>query len=802
MTTTRANFKLLYVTTFILGAIALIGMQLLQPSVVEAQVAPTTMKFELEKKFSGPVPQGYLANQFTFNVSGFASPVALTTFTVDSANGSIELPVGTYTLSENGPNGFVPSDWTVQWSGAGCTDVTGLSTTITVTQNDIELPRDANGFSNFGCRADNQWKPVNPNPVLGCTNPQAENYNPAATQDNGSCVFDNGNGDPRTGTLVVNKMVINDNGGTRATSSFSFTYSGATGNTSFDADGTNVLKNMATGTYTISESPLPIGYAVSYTNCQNVAILANATTTCTIINNDIPAGPQCVDETAGSWADTVVSSNQGNTKSVGPITNPDRIDPTDALGAEDWVTNGNTGFFSLGFGGSIILRFNSYVPNVAGADLTVYEATNGDTYPSETATVEVSQNGTTWMLAGTANNATIPGRTTDIDFNATGLDWITYVRITDTTNPAPHTNDADGFDLDAVKATQQVCSEPNDNGGGGNGDTYTIEGYKWNDTNGNGVKDVDESYIVGWEINAEKVGALNSNVTTLTNPNGFYSFTVSGGTWVVGEEQKEGWNQTFPSTNEGTCSLVFSIQTAKTATCNFGNQNINDDEDQPLYLVFGYVWHDENENDTWDLEQPNPADDENDLNAWTVQITNGNTTYSTTTDATGYYYFYVPAGTWTINEIVEEGWSKTFPNVNGHEVVVLEEITLGEETNFFAMVMDYLVPTAHAAVMPTTYGPYNFGNVFTNGGGGGGNGGGGGGGGGERIELTGRGGGNSDGNNTPSRPEGQVLGEATSAMPVGAPNTGAGGAMPVAPQLPILSAILSLSPSVRKVKNG
>ncbi len=172
---------------------------------------------------------------------------------------------------------------------------------------------------------------------------------------------------------------------------------------------------------------------------------------------------QCVDELEGSWVDGIEidAVNQGKKKDNSAITDANRIDPNVIVGASDWVPNTNdaTGFFSLGFGGSVVVSFNSYVPNVVGTDLTVYEATNGN-YPAETATVEVSQDGVNFVQAGVANNAAVPSRTTAIDFDSTGFAWIKYVRVTDTSNPSLHDAAADGFDLDAIKATQQVCKEP------------------------------------------------------------------------------------------------------------------------------------------------------------------------------------------------------------------------------------------------------------------------------------------------------------------------------------------------------
>jgi hypothetical protein len=491
--------------------------------------------FKVTKSISDNIqPNPYTADQFKFHITGNGvnKIVNLTEYTVDTAEAIVYLPVGNYTLEEVGPTGFVADDWTLQWSGPGCetaNDGNGpvRPIEITVVATDINYPL-ADDVGN-ACKADNQWR-GEPAPILGCTDPDAENYNPAAEEDNGSCVYEEipgctdplaenynpaatvdnesceydngGGGGSATGTIRVIKQVINDNGGTGTTSSFSFVINNGSA-TAFEADGSNNVV-VATGTYSVTESAAP-GYATTYSNCTNLVVTSGATLTCTITNNDI-------------------------------------------------------------------------------------------------------------------------------------------------------------------------------GGGGGDGD-------------------------------------------------------------------------------------------------------------KPTYLVFGYVWHDVNENDAWEKEQPNPSDDESDLDDWTVQITDGVTTYATTTDANGYYYFYVPAGTWTINEVLQNDWSQTFPNNNTHVVVVLDEaVTLVDEGNFLAQVVEFIIPTAHAQT-PTTYGPYDFGNVFRGGGDGGGGGGGGGGGsssggGGSRISLS-----DGNGSNNGTDPTPKVLGEATGVMPVGAPNTGAGGTAPVVVELPHLGAV-------------
>ncbi len=89
-----------------------------------------------------------------------------------------------------------------------------------------------------------------PNAVFGCTDPVASNYDPAATSDNGTCVF--------TCALEVTNIAINPTTcvGTN-NGSINITTTGGQGQVSFSLNGSNpilapVYNNLAAGTYTLT----------------------------------------------------------------------------------------------------------------------------------------------------------------------------------------------------------------------------------------------------------------------------------------------------------------------------------------------------------------------------------------------------------------------------------------------------------------------------------------------------------------------------------------------------------------------
>jgi hypothetical protein len=147
---------------------------------------------------------------------------------------------------------------------------------------------------------------------------------------------------------------------------------------------------------------------------------------------------------------------------------PARSIPSQALVAEQSDITGDMNFFSLGFGGQIILRSNEWVGNGPGVDFTVFETTWGDPKcrptNSEQALIEISQDGVNWMTPGTITTG--PGGSYNACYNGsfdiTPFMMIQYVRITDKTNPAWNVrgDGNDGYDVDGI-ATNYVLPPTN-----------------------------------------------------------------------------------------------------------------------------------------------------------------------------------------------------------------------------------------------------------------------------------------------------------------------------------------------------
>jgi len=82
----------------------------------------------------------------------------------------------------------------------------------------------------------------------------------------------------------------------------------------------------------------------------------------------------------------------------------------------------------------------------------------------------------------------------------------------------------------------------------------TISGIKWNDANGDGIKDAGESVLVGKTIylDLDEDGTLDVGEPNMpTDASGSYSFTVAPGTYRVAEVVESGWQQTLPGPEGG-----------------------------------------------------------------------------------------------------------------------------------------------------------------------------------------------------------------------------------------------------------
>ncbi len=170
-----------------------------------------------------------------------------------------------------------------------------------------------------------------------------------------------------------------------------------------------------------------------------------------------------------------VSVNQGKTKEGNAV--PDiRTDNTKIFGVYDGTSGTEETFFSLGYGGEVIIKLGEPMWAKDGAYIELYEVTNGASYPEEKAEVYVSADGSNWESVGIASNqpgissSSRPATVSLADFSG---NVVNFIKIVDVTEDEKLENTADGYDLDAVQVgtckMEKVTTEPDGNGNG-NGD--------------------------------------------------------------------------------------------------------------------------------------------------------------------------------------------------------------------------------------------------------------------------------------------------------------------------------------------
>jgi len=155
-------------------------------------------------------------------------------------------------------------------------------------------------------------------------------------------------------------------------------------------------------------------------------------------------------------AQEIISYEPGMRKNLTPVVDPRRI-PANALGVPQ--NNNTVNFVSLGFGGSLVVKFDYVIFDAPGVDVQMVETSFGNPSCagySEKAMVEGSlfENGP-WTLLSTNGDFCLDG---GIDVAAAGV--VQYLRVTDRTIPGSFSGTADGYDVDGFIVSNN-CANAN-----------------------------------------------------------------------------------------------------------------------------------------------------------------------------------------------------------------------------------------------------------------------------------------------------------------------------------------------------
>jgi hypothetical protein len=173
----------------------------------------------------------------------------------------------------------------------------------------------------------------------------------------------------------------------------------------------------------------------------------------------------------------------------------------------------------------------------------------------------------------------------------------------------------------------------------GNFQLVTISGHKFNDMDGNPATTGDDVPLANWVIHL-KTG--QTDLTATTDSNGFYEFdNVGPGTYTLSEDLQSGWTQTFAPENP------ITLQSGQ----DISNEDFGNMQDA---TISGHKFNDTDGN-------PQTTGDDVPLSGWVIDLSNGETTQTATTDSNGFYQFTgLGAGTYTLTEELQTGWMQTF----------------------------------------------------------------------------------------------------------------------------------------------
>jgi hypothetical protein len=181
-----------------------------------------------------------------------------------------------------------------------------------------------------------------------------------------------------------------------------------------------------------------------------------------------------------------------------------------------------------------------------------------------------------------------------------------------------------------------------------------IHGTKWNDLNGNGVRDGGEPGLPGWDIRVS--GPVGGDHSTLTDANGDYGLLdLAADTYSVFEVPQAGWTQTFPAAPGIHVLLLDQGQIVN--DIDFGNWQ------PPPGAIHGTKWNDLNGNGVRNGGEPG-------LPGWTIRLDNGVSVVFATTGVDGEYHaFSLTPGTYTVSELQQSGWTQVAQHVLGPRVL-------------------------------------------------------------------------------------------------------------------------------------
>lgn len=378
--------------------------------------------------------------------------------------------------------------------------------------------------------------------------------------DEKTCTITN---DDQPGTLIVKKVVTNDNGGTKTAVDFSFSVNGGSA-VPFEADGQNDL-TVNPGTYSVTE-PAVTGYTTTDDNCTGLVIPNGGSATCTITNNDNEPSLTLVKSLTKDNGGTAVESDwtlaangptgfsgAGPSVSNGASFDTGTYDLSESGGpsgyaASDWVCTGGTQVdgdtVTVALGQTVTCTI---INNDQPAHLIVIkhvDNTNGG--DSVASNFEMTINGVTAQGGNSFPGQENPGTDKIVDPG-------TY-NVTETGPEGYQSNFSTDCTGTIALGQTKTCTVTNDDKPA----TLTVIKHVINDNGGNAVAGDFMMNVTGTNVSSSSFSGSESGV----------SVTLDAGSYSVDEDSFGGYTKSLGANCSG------SIAIGQSKTCIITNNDI------------------------------------------------------------------------------------------------------------------------------------------------------------------------------------------------------------------------------------
>jgi len=197
----------------------------------------------------------------------------------------------------------------------------------------------------------------------------------------------------------------------------------------------------------------------------------------------------------------------------------------------------------------------------------------------------------------------------------------------------------------------------------GNAELASISGMKFEDLDGDGVRDPGEEGLDGWTV--ELVDPVGGGVidTQTTAAGGLYSFAdLMPGDYELREAARPGWIQTLP------IPAVYSLTLASGSLVvdkDFGNQALPG-------AISGRKFEDTDGNSVRDPGEPW-------LDGWIIELVDASSGLvidtHVTSDGGMYLFDALTRGSYIVREVIQPGWAASAPNLSGYTVSIAPDET-------------------------------------------------------------------------------------------------------------------------------